>query len=54
MNDGTHTDDWCRQRSNNIPPIYAMQGHSAVDGLTFYYSGTSVVSTLFCSLPADR
>lgn len=34
MNDGVHTDAWCR--ANTVPPRVAMQAHSAPLGLAFY------------------
>ncbi|MFB6263738.1 MAG: sorbosone dehydrogenase family protein [Bradymonadaceae bacterium] len=36
MDDGTHTDAWCRDESNVRPPELVVQGHSAPLGLIFY------------------
>jgi glucose/arabinose dehydrogenase len=36
MNDGTHSDAWCRDAAHVQPPALAMQAHSAPLGLTFY------------------
>ncbi|MCA9562119.1 MAG: PQQ-dependent sugar dehydrogenase [Myxococcales bacterium] len=36
MNDGTHSDAWCRNPENVVRPALAMQGHSAPLGLSFY------------------
>jgi glucose/arabinose dehydrogenase len=33
---GTHTDAWCRQRQNNVPPLVSMPAHSAPLGITFF------------------
>jgi len=34
MNDGTHTDSWCRE--NTLASVMSMQAHSAPLGITFY------------------
>jgi len=36
MNDGVHTDAWCRNPANNNPPALAMAAHMAPLGVTFY------------------
>lgn len=36
MDDGTHTDAWCRDTDNVLPPILTMQAHSAPLDLIFY------------------
>lgn len=38
--DGTHTDSWCRDTNNVLPPILTLQAHSAPLDLKFY-SGSS-------------
>jgi glucose/arabinose dehydrogenase len=40
MNDGTHTDAWCRNTSNVLPPVLVMQGHSAPLDVKFYTGGS--------------
>jgi glucose/arabinose dehydrogenase len=37
MDDGTHTDTWCRNTSNVQPPKAVMQAHSAPLDLMFYH-----------------
>ncbi len=44
IDDGTHTDQWCRNPDNVVLPVVAMQGHSAPLDLLFYPGG---------SFPAD-
>jgi glucose/arabinose dehydrogenase len=39
MNDGIHTDAWCRNPANVVPPVVAMQAHSAPLDLKFYGGG---------------
>ncbi|MFW6039870.1 MAG: PQQ-dependent sugar dehydrogenase, partial [Gemmatimonadota bacterium] len=39
MDDGTHTDEWCRDESNVVPPELAMQAHSAPLDLLFWEGG---------------
>jgi glucose/arabinose dehydrogenase len=34
--DGTHTDAWCRNTTNVVPPVLSMQAHSAPLDLSFY------------------
>jgi glucose/arabinose dehydrogenase len=36
MNDGTHTDAWCRNTNNVKPPVATMQAHSAPLDVLFY------------------
>jgi len=36
MNDGTHSDSWCRNTANVVPPVLAMQAHSAPLDIKFY------------------
>lgn len=36
MNDGVHSDSWCRDSDNVIAPVLAMQAHSAPLDITFY------------------
>ncbi len=40
VGDGTHTDEWCRDPNNVVPPVLAMQGHSAPLDLLFYPGGS--------------
>lgn len=40
QDDGTHTDAWCQNPDNVVPPMLAMQAHSAPLDVTFY-SGRS-------------
>jgi glucose/arabinose dehydrogenase len=40
MNDGTHSDTWCRTAANNVPPAMVMQPHSAPLDIKFY-AGTA-------------
>ena len=44
MQDGTHTDTWCRNSTNVVPPKVTMQAHSAPLDVLFYTGG---------SFPAD-
>jgi len=37
MNDGVHSDDWCKSKDNVIPPAYSMPAHVAPLDLFFYY-----------------
>ena len=39
MGDGTHTDLWCRDIANVIPPVLVMQAHSAPLDIKFYGGG---------------
>jgi glucose/arabinose dehydrogenase len=39
MLDGTHSDTWCRQMGNVVPPVLAMQAHSAPLDIAFYQGG---------------
>jgi glucose/arabinose dehydrogenase len=36
MNDGVHTDEWCRNPNNNQPPVFPMPAHQAPLGIEFY------------------
>jgi glucose/arabinose dehydrogenase len=36
MNDGMHTDAWCKNTANVVPPRVSMQGHSAPLDVLFY------------------
>jgi glucose/arabinose dehydrogenase len=36
MNDGTHSDAWCRNTSDVVPPVLVMQAHSAPLDIKFY------------------
>ena len=36
LGDGTHSDAWCRNTGNVVPPVLAMQAHSAPLGISFY------------------
>jgi glucose/arabinose dehydrogenase len=40
IDDGTHTDAWCQNASNVVPPALAMQAHSAPLDLIFYPGGS--------------
>jgi glucose/arabinose dehydrogenase len=40
MNDGVHTDTWCRNRNNVVPPAYAMGAHQAPLDIKFYYGNS--------------
>lgn len=40
IDDGTHTDEWCQDEDNVVPPALAMQGHSAPLDLLFYPGGS--------------
>ena len=40
MNDGTHTDAWCRDLGNVVPPALSMQSHAAPLGILFYAGGS--------------
>nr|PZN15930.1 MAG: hypothetical protein DIU78_25310 [Pseudomonadota bacterium] len=52
MDDGTHTDAWCRDPDNVVPPVLAFQAHSAPLDILFYegaafpaeYQGDAIVS----------
>ena len=37
--DGTHTDAWCRDTANVVPPVLSMQAHSAPLDIKFYGGG---------------
>jgi len=37
MNDGTHTDAWCRNTNNVVPPAWNMPAHTAPLDIKFYY-----------------
>jgi glucose/arabinose dehydrogenase len=39
MDDGTHSDAWCRMATNNVPPAMVMQAHSAPLDIKFYGGG---------------
>jgi glucose/arabinose dehydrogenase len=36
MDDGTHTDAWCRSTTNVVPPVVSMQAHAAPLDILFY------------------
>jgi len=40
MNDGKHTDDWCQNNANVVPPIYNFGAHMAPLDIYFYYGTT--------------
>jgi glucose/arabinose dehydrogenase len=40
IDDGIHTDAWCRDLDNVVPPVLAMQAHSAPLDLLFYPGGS--------------
>jgi len=40
MNDGVHTDEWCRNTANNQGPAFPMPAHVAPLGIQFYKSCT--------------
>jgi len=40
MNDGTHTDAWCQNTSNVVPPAYPMPAHVAPLDILFHYNNT--------------
>lgn len=44
MNDGVHTDAWCRNTANVKPPVLTLQAHTAPLDILFYQGG---------SFPAD-
>jgi len=37
MNDGTHTDAWCRTTTNVVPPVWNLPAHTAPLDIKFYY-----------------
>jgi glucose/arabinose dehydrogenase len=39
IDDGTHTDAWCQNPANVVPPALSMQAHSAPLDLIFYPGG---------------
>lgn len=39
MSDGTHSDAWCRNTGNVVPPVLVMQAHSAPLDIKFYAGG---------------
>lgn len=55
MNDGVHTDEWCRNLANNQPPVLAMGAHMAPLGVTFYDGRGcgSKVGSMPCELTGD-
>jgi len=40
MNDGVHTDAWCQNSSNVLPPALALQPHTAPLDIKFWHSGS--------------
>ena len=40
LEDGTHTDAWCRNTDNVVPPVLSMQAHAAPLDLLFYPGGS--------------
>jgi len=55
MNDGVHTDEWCRNVDNNRPPVLSMPAHNAPLGVTFYNGeGCDEIPGAFpCSMEGD-
>jgi glucose/arabinose dehydrogenase len=55
MNDGVHTDAWCRNLNNNQPPVMAMPAHNAPLGIQFYRGqGCGVsIGALPCNATGD-
>jgi len=49
--DSTHTDAWCRNKNNNIPPVYNLPAHIAPLDITFY-NGTAVCGIVAWWIPA--
>lgn len=45
MDDGIHTDDWCRNPTNNQPPALAMPAHNAPLGIQFFKDNMGCEST---------
>lgn len=39
MNDGTHTDTWCRTTTNVVAPVLVLQAHTAPLDIKFYAGG---------------
>ncbi|KAI9091480.1 hypothetical protein DFS34DRAFT_635363 [Phlyctochytrium arcticum] len=46
MNDGTHSDAWCRDTNNALPPTAALPAHSAPLGMVFSRDGSRVFIAL--------
>jgi len=40
MNDGVHSDDWCRNRKNVVPPAWNFQAHMAPMDIIFWESSS--------------
>jgi len=54
MNDGVHTDEWCRNPGNNQPPVVAMPAHIAPLGVHFYKGqGCDTPGSFPCSAVSD-
>ncbi|CAG8581240.1 427_t:CDS:1 [Paraglomus occultum] len=54
MNDGIHTDAWCRNVFHNRPPVLALPAHSAPLGITFYDGDNCGGAQSFdCSMKGD-
>jgi len=54
MNDGVHTDAWCRNVNNNRPPTLPLPAHYAALGITFYDASTCNTTGAFpCSMKGD-
>lgn len=52
MNDGTHSDAWCRDNNNVVPPVASMRAHTAPLGMTFYRPDTLAADAPF-ALPSS-
>jgi glucose/arabinose dehydrogenase len=39
IEDGTHTDAWCKNPANVVPPVYSMQAHTAPLDIKLYQGG---------------
>ncbi|KAL1920018.1 uncharacterized protein VTP21DRAFT_1164 [Calcarisporiella thermophila] len=54
LNDGVHTDAWCRNSTNNYPPALAMPAHVAPLDIVFYRGdGCEGPQAFSCSLKGD-
>ncbi|CAL8072895.1 unnamed protein product [Orchesella dallaii] len=55
MDDGIHTDEWCKNVSNNRPPTLPLPAHYAALGITFYDGSVcnSSAGALPCSMTGD-
>jgi glucose/arabinose dehydrogenase len=41
MHDGAHSDDWCKNFANVVPPAYSMPAHVAPLDI-YFYSGSNL------------